>query len=141
MHFRFGVVLAAGLLLSGLAISAHAADKAGCKDPDWAPKRLQNFFIDDCDSKSWTTLDVNLTSGGKTLEGSIVRVNYSLNEGAASPASAPVLKHYVQQAQAAGAKLVSDPESITTQSLPRQHRKDRCGTSMITAAATRRAPT
>lgn len=112
MRTRFSFAMLTLLLVVMVGASALAADKAGCKDPDWAPKRLPNFFIHDCDTKAWTTLDVSLTSGSKTLEGSSVQVNYSLPEGASnSPTAAVVWKNYVQQAQSAGAKLVSDPRS------------------------------
>lgn len=69
MNSRFEAVILAVLLFAGLTGPAEAADKAGCKDPDWAPKRLANFAIDDCQMQAWTSLDVSLAGGQKTLEG------------------------------------------------------------------------
>jgi outer membrane protein OmpA-like peptidoglycan-associated protein len=102
--------LAVAVLLVTWAGVAHA-DKAGCTDPAWAKSRYPAYTIADCSTKPWGTMDLELTSGRKTLEGEITTVNYDLTDDAKNAAAKKVLDFFAAAGTKAGGKVVSG-ESI-----------------------------
>lgn len=88
---------------------AVAADKAGCKDPSWAPARLPGYEIDDCAEKSWVSVDLDLASGPKKVEGRRSTVTYELKEEPKNATNEKARRFYAEQGKKFGAQLMSDP--------------------------------
>lgn len=88
--------------------TARAADAQGCSDPAWAQPRLAGFAIANCTDKPWAAVDVDLPAGSKVLAGHRTTVEYSHEDGAKDVSAAAVRAYAIQQADRAGAKLVSD---------------------------------
>ena len=104
-------ILAAGLTACTFvtASAAFAADKPGCKAPFWAPQKMPGFDIDSCTDNDYTGFDVSIVSGSKTLAGHRSVVDFTLVDQSKNPKNATAWKYFVQAAQKAGAKLMSDP--------------------------------
>lgn len=94
-----------------VARPAHADGAAGCKNPPWAPTPMAGFKIDSCDHKDWSSIDVDLPAGSRTLKGKFSSVDYALPADN-GPSAAAVKQYQVKAAEAAGAKLVSDPDDV-----------------------------
>ena len=93
-----------------LLAPVHAADKAGCTDPAWAPERLPGFDILGCEEKAWLPVPFDLTGGGrKMVEGRRSTVEYTLTDKSKDPTNETARRHYAEQGKKAGAKLMSDP--------------------------------
>lgn len=105
---RTFALLAFVALATAFALPAHADDAAGCKNPAWAPTPMQGFKIDSCDHKDWNSVDVSLPAGSKTLQGKFASVDYAL-PAEDGPSAEAVKQYQIKAAEAAGAKLVSDP--------------------------------
>ena len=97
------------LVMLALSPDTLAADAAGCADPAWAPKRLPGFAISACRVQAWVAQDVSLPQGRKSLEGRRSIVSYTLTDPGMNPTAAVARAHQVQQAESAGATLVSGP--------------------------------
>ncbi len=83
-----------------------------CADPPWLVKQFAYFQRSRCEKKGWDSLSVDLVDGPRQLEGSRLTVAYELTDEAKNPVALAVGQNVVQALQAAGAKLVSDPERI-----------------------------
>jgi outer membrane protein OmpA-like peptidoglycan-associated protein len=90
-----------------------ALDASGgpCKDPAWLVKQFPYFKLDSCDAKTWDSVQVDLPGGQKTLEGKRVSDTYTLTDEKKAPTARATKKNYVLALQAAGAKLMSDPNN------------------------------
>jgi outer membrane protein OmpA-like peptidoglycan-associated protein len=101
-------ILAASFVVvfSGAAI---AADKAGCKDPAWAPARLPGYEISDCGEKTWISADLELANGSKKVEGRRSTVTYELKEEPKNATNEKARRFYAEQGKKSGAQLMSDP--------------------------------
>jgi hypothetical protein len=110
MTHRNTIYWAAGAIFGLLATAdmAHADDGAGCSDPAWARPALAGFAISDCTDKPWATVDVDLPAGSRTLGGHRTTVEYAHVDGAKDVSAAAVKSYQIQQAEKAGAELVSD---------------------------------
>lgn len=97
------------LSLSCFVGGAVAADKAGCHDPSWAPARLPGFEIQDCEEKPWVSVDLDLASGGKTVQGRRSTVTYELKDPSKDPKNETARRFYAEQGKKSGAQLMSDP--------------------------------
>jgi hypothetical protein len=97
-------VVVAVLVVSGAA--AHAADKPGCSDPDWARSRLEGFEISSCSGPRWAPLELSLKAGRQQLEGDLSVVIYALVDKAKNPGPREALEHYASQARALGAEPI-----------------------------------
>jgi outer membrane protein OmpA-like peptidoglycan-associated protein len=100
--------LVAGLFcLAGF--NALAADKAGCRDPAWAPARLPGYEIGDCQVKEWMAVDFDVEGGPKKVEGRRSTVTYELKDESKNATNEKARRYYAEQGKKSGAKLVSDP--------------------------------
>lgn len=106
---RIGALLALAALATAFALPAHADGAAGCKNPAWAPTPMAGFKIDSCDHKDWDSTEVYLPNGDKSLQGKTSTVYYVLPADT-GPSDAAVKQYQIAAAEAAGAKLVSDPD-------------------------------
>lgn len=101
--------------------AGHAAETSTCKNPAWAPTPMAGFKIDSCDHKDWDSTDVYLPDGTKSLQGKTSTVYYVLPADS-GPSDAAVKQYQIAAAEAAGAKLVSDPDksfnAVLTRTLP-----------------------
>ncbi|MBS0193044.1 MAG: OmpA family protein [Proteobacteria bacterium] len=100
-------LLVAGLGL-GLASAAHAATK--CSNPDWAPVPMPDFTLSECSDKAFASVDVDLPDGSRTLKGRVMTFDYEHREGASAASANAVRAYQIQQAQKAGAKLLTANE-------------------------------
>lgn len=91
------------------AVGALAADKAGCRDPSWAPARLPGFEIYDCQEKTWVPVDFETVDGTKTIQGRRSTVTYELKDSSKDPKNETARRFYAEQGKKSGARLVSDP--------------------------------
>ena len=89
---------------------ALAADKAGCRDPEWAPARLPGFEIEDCGQKTWVSVDLELAGGTRTIQGRRSTVTYELKDPSRDPPNEKARRFYAEQGKKFGAQLMSDPE-------------------------------
>ena len=102
--------LQAALSLSCLlAASALAADKAGCRDPAWAPARLPGYEIIDCEVKTWIPVDFETADGTKSVQGRRSTVTYELKDESKNATNEKARRFYAEQGRKSGATLVSDP--------------------------------
>ena len=108
--WAWAAIVSAGLCFCS---AAHAADKPGCQDPSWAPVRMPGFAIADCADLVWMSMDVELATGGKALEGSRHTVEYTLTDPAKDPTNAAAWQFFADQGKKSGATLVSDPAGWT----------------------------
>lgn len=110
IHAFAAIIIASSLLGTLLATPhvAYADDAANCKNPTWAPTPMPGFAIDSCDHKDWDSTVVYLPNGDKTLQGKTSTVYYVLPADT-GPSDAVVKQYQIAAAEAAGAKLVSDP--------------------------------
>ncbi len=92
-----------------IASGALAADKAGCRDPAWAPKRLPGYEIADCGEKQWIPVDFELPGGNKTVQGRRSTVTYELRDEPRNATNEAARRYYAEQGGKYGAQLVSDP--------------------------------
>jgi outer membrane protein OmpA-like peptidoglycan-associated protein len=92
------------------AASAVAADKAGCKDPSWAPKRLPGYEIEDCAVKQWIPIDLDVAGGPKSVQGRRSTVTYELKDDSKNATNEAARKYYAEQGRKSGAQLMSDPD-------------------------------
>ena len=92
-----------------LAAAASAADKAGCRDPAWAPARLPGYEIIDCAVKAWTPVDFDTASGQKNVQGRRSTVTYELKDESRDATNEKARRFYAEQGRKGGATLVSDP--------------------------------
>ncbi|MBV8762561.1 MAG: OmpA family protein [Deltaproteobacteria bacterium] len=91
-----------------VATRAHADN---CADPAWAKSRYPAYTIADCDTQPWTTFELQLASGSKTVEGEMTTVNYTLSDEAKDAAAQKVRDFYAAAGTKAGAKVVSSPDN------------------------------
>jgi outer membrane protein OmpA-like peptidoglycan-associated protein len=105
---RIFALLVLAALATAFALPAHADGAAGCKNPAWAPTPMSGFAIDSCDHKDWSSVDVDLPTQTKTLQGHFTSVDYAL-PAENGPSAEAVKQHQIKAAEAAGAKLESDP--------------------------------
>jgi outer membrane protein OmpA-like peptidoglycan-associated protein len=96
-------------LSSFASLGAIAADKAGCKDPAWAPTRLPGYEIEDCQEKTWVAVDFELPGGAKKVEGRRSTVTYELRNEAKNASNEAARRYFAEQGKKSGAQLVSDP--------------------------------
>jgi len=92
-----------------LAAAASAADKAGCRDPAWAPARLPGYEIIDCAVKAWIPVDFDTASGQKNVQGRRSTVTYELKDESRDATNEKARRFYAEQGRKGGATLVSDP--------------------------------
>jgi outer membrane protein OmpA-like peptidoglycan-associated protein len=104
------------------SLGALAADKAGCKDPAWAPARLPGFEIYDCQDKPWMQEQFELADGAKKVEGRRMTVTYELKDEKKNPTNEAARRFYAEQGKKSGARLVSNPDegwsAVLTQKTP-----------------------
>ncbi|MGD0191747.1 MAG: OmpA family protein [Rhizomicrobium sp.] len=105
------LIAAATMAVLGLAgaSSARAADAPGCKDPGWGATRFPAYAIINCAETVWTQQNVPVGKGTKTLAGHSSVVEYQLGDQTKGTSTAAQRARYIQLAQKAGAKLMSDP--------------------------------
>ena len=99
----------AAYLLSLIAASAIAADKAGCKDPAWAPARLPGYEIIDCAEKAWIPVAFDVAGGSRTVQGRRSTVTYELKDESKNASNETARRFYAELGKKSGATLVSDP--------------------------------
>src|ERR1700742_1651734 len=97
------------VLFAAGALPAAAAAPS-CADPAWAPQRLAGYDLADCQTKSWASVELELTTGNVTVSGRRSTVNYELHAGAKDHSNAAVWGYYLAQAKKAGGVIGSDPK-------------------------------
>lgn len=110
MNLSFVLRTFALLALTAIALPALADGATGCKNPTWAPTPMPGFKIDTCDHKDWNSVDVELPAGTRTLQGKFTSVEYAL-PAEDGPSAETVKQYQIKAAEAAGAKLMSDPDA------------------------------
>ena len=104
------------------ATGAIAADRAGCKNPAWAPARLPGYEIVDCAEKAWIPVVFDLAGGQKSVAGKRSTVTYELKDESKNATNEAARRFYAEQGKKSGATLVSDPtggwSAVLTQKTP-----------------------
>ena len=95
------------LALLAVAPLAHAGDKAGCHDPEWAPQRLPGFELTSCETRDWASIDVYVTDGERIVDGRRTVYEYKLRDESKDPAAKVARDRYRAAGERAGGKLVS----------------------------------
>ncbi len=104
MGTRTQALLAIAALLAG--VQAHAADKAGCAKPEWAPAPLPGYEIDDCDERPWDSVQLDTDKEPVDVQGRKREVDYALRDEKKNVSSVKARDYYAEQAKKAGAELV-----------------------------------
>ncbi len=99
------------VLFVGVALPAFASDAPGCTNPAWAPQHPAGYDISECSTRAWAKLDVDTTSGSKTVYGRLTTVTYQLHDGAKDHTADDVRNFYAAIAMKSGAKPMTDPKS------------------------------
>jgi outer membrane protein OmpA-like peptidoglycan-associated protein len=97
------------VFVCGTAVSyASSEAPASCKPPSWAPAALAGYQLDSCVHRAWDVVDFDAPDGTKHLEGDRVDVVYTLVDDAKNVTTKQAWQHFVDAAQQAGAKLMSE---------------------------------
>jgi outer membrane protein OmpA-like peptidoglycan-associated protein len=93
-----------------------------CANPPWLVSPFPHFTIDSCERKTYDTVDLDLTSGSKTVAGKKLAVTYTLADEKQDPVALAVQRNYVTALEGIGAKLMTDPDdayhAVLTQTTP-----------------------
>lgn len=108
---RRPLVWFAAMLLGIAAMPVlHAATQ--CRHPDWAPVPMKDFTLAGCTDKPFDSVDVYLADGSRTLKGRVMTFDYEHRDGAPDVSNDAVRRYQIQQAQKAGAKLMTRDEGF-----------------------------
>lgn len=103
------ILLALGslvLLFSGLCL-AQEPDAEGCKDHPML-SRMKNFYISECES-NFDAVEFYVTeSETVTVEGQKTRIEYYLQEGAASPSYLQIRRNFSNAVKSLGGSVLKD---------------------------------
>lgn len=83
-----------------------------CVNPPWLVKQMAGFKPHDCEGKAWDSVDLDLASGAKTVQGQRLTVTFSTDDDKNAPTAIAVEKNVVGALQAIGAKLMSKPDDV-----------------------------
>ena len=108
---RYFVALVAALLSALFIHPARADDVSHCSNPAWAPDPMPGFVVDSCTHKNRDSVDYDLPTGDKKLEGARSKVNYALKDESKNPTDAAARDYFIAAGKLAGATLMSDPDA------------------------------
>ena len=103
------------LCLAALAAATHAlatADKAGCKDHPLLPKRMPDYFIEQCVARDFDAFDFSVGKGPKHREeGRFTFITYAIERGRPEQSGLAVVRNYQNAIEQAGGTIAgTDPQ-------------------------------
>jgi outer membrane protein OmpA-like peptidoglycan-associated protein len=101
--------------IAALAAATNAfaiADKAGCKDHPLLPKRMPDYFIEQCQARDFDAFDFFEPKGKRHREeGRFTSITYAIERGRAEQSGLAVVRNYQNAIEAAGGTIAgSDPQ-------------------------------